>query len=72
MGILLAMSGWPSLSSVQIQDERVAGSEGPFTLLSQKKGSRVSICNVSLWFEDQKEITQILCQPPASREDFGF
>lgn len=38
------------LASVQIQDDRVGGGEGPFTLLSQKKGSTVSTGNVSLWF----------------------
>lgn len=38
------------LSSVQIQDERLGGDSGCLTLLSQKKGLRVRIFNISLLF----------------------
>ena len=38
------------LSSVQIQDERLGGAGGPFTLLSQQNGSRVRIFNTSSLF----------------------
>ena len=59
------------LSSVQIQDERLVGDWGPFTL-SEKKGSGVGITNISFLFWRSKETTQILCQSPASIKDFGF